>query len=132
MLAFQRRGEEKKRAAAAAAAAERSKQKCTHSLGQASDTSEEPLTLEPASEEDDDAAGPLGRGEGDGSAGRNAGSTPVVWRGSVQELCEEIAAELGSCRHLCKEEDKDAWLAAERRILRMLHDKLRDGGGAGA
>ena len=56
----------------------------------------------------------------------------MVWRGSVQELCEEIAAELGSCRHLCKEEDKDAWLAAERRILRMLHDKLRDGGGAGA
>ena len=133
VLAFQRRGEEKKRAAAAAAAAaERSKQECTLSLGQASDTSEEPLTLEPASEEDDNAAGPLGRGEGVGSAGRNAGTTPVVWRGSVQELCEEIAAELGSCRHLCKEEDKDAWLAAERRILRMLHDKLRDGGGAGA
>jgi N-acetylneuraminic acid mutarotase len=52
----------------------------------------------------------------------------VLSSAEVQELCESIAAELGSFRHLCKEEEgaHATWIESERRLLRLLHEKLRD------
>ena len=43
----------------------------------------------------------------------------------VQELCESIAAELGSFRHMCKEDNGNLWLESERRLLRILRERLR-------
>jgi hypothetical protein len=55
------------------------------------------------------------------------GSTTNVSLSSaeVQELCESIAAELGSFRHMCKEDTITKWLESERRLLRILRQRLQ-------
>ena len=63
------------------------------------------------------------------SSGGSPGTLPDITLSAaeVQELCETVAAALGSFRHLCKDEGdgRATWLENERGLMRMLHERLR-------